>query len=228
MGARGEDYRRYALPAIEGRQVRYNNLFLRDIIMQADIDGDGDVNGTEFNSTLWDASFVLDVVEDVLHSQSPLREHILEALATLKTVGGLTTAILADTLTRRNASDSHELRDIALAENDLGGLGYEMVAFQSDSALASIFNNTLQLGVDDAIDMFDLLIQLKDESDDAFRIRLQSGVELHAAIPSLRRILTNDWTGKMSDKPYEEIDSSFKPRGQIAADTSDLLTDTEL
>lgn len=210
------DHRRYALPAIAGRNIRYNNLFLRDIVMQADIDGDGAVNETELNATMWRSSFIHDVVTDVLRSQSALTSYIVSSLTTI----GITNSSLVEHLSRRNASESHGLRDVSL--------GTTQVLDDSIVAAASSFNRTWEAIVDDFLDLFDMFIQETGESDHDFQTRFMNGRASRVAIPILRQILVTDLAGKLIDKPYEQLTTSLSPQAAVVYDTNEWISDTDL
>merc|ERR1712232_1398583 len=101
---------------------------------------------------------------------------------------------------------------------------------QVEEDTAANFKIAWQSVVDDALDMFDMFIKSEGESDEQFLARFQSGDALLLAIPSLRRILSSDLTGKIEDKPYEQIrTSSFIPQGHAAAGADDnWMANTDL
>merc|ERR1711920_1162146 len=98
------------------------------------------------NATIWQSSFMTDVITDILQSQSSLRRHITSSLRTI----GVTNSSILSHLARRNASETHELRTISFGENGV-----------SDSVmpLSSNLNRSWQEIVDDYLDLFDMFIK---------------------------------------------------------------------
>lgn len=247
------DYRQYILPAIVGGKARYNNIVLRDLIMQADKDEDGSVNSSEFNATMWRTSFSLAVSEGVLGVQGQLQDHIVESLKSV----GITDSELTQILERRNSSSFHFLREVSFGEKGRMNMGFAMERLLSslhdltslpeiniagiylqlqgeesvdaDKTTAFSFNRTRTSVVDGTLDMVGLLLQLGDEPKEDFVDRFQSDGHFLAATLSLRRALANELTGGIEDKPYEEVRvTSLTHHAQAKFDSTDWMADTEL
>jgi len=225
------DHRRYVLPAIVGGKVRYNNVVLRDIIMQADLDEDDSVNESELNATLWKVEFISHVADDVLNVQNSLRDDVAASLR----IFGVTDDRLAEHVAKRNSSRSLDSYNFTVGNTSGSGIDSQKFASLSvaiggkQERLTIDFNETLETLLNGTLDLLDMFLRLQGESDEEFHFRFANG-EIHKrAMPALRRLLPMDIHGRIQQKPYEKLyPGSLTSQSPVNFNANEWMANSEL